>query len=181
MSAITGFSNVYPRPSVPRPKLDRRQNLSTTVVKEAFHDEYWLQRTGNWAEKVPIQNVLTLMQEICEEVFNEYQEKMDSRFTFIKQNTIIKDAMYAEFLNLLKSNGMKEEERTLILEMLEATDPRDKDDFRGRRWLFEYCMRRTWENRNSRAKAKDPQTKKRHRGTAYFYSESSSQQSQHAE
>ncbi|KAF3291835.1 hypothetical protein TWF132_006351 [Orbilia oligospora] len=51
--------------------------------------------------------------------------------------------------------------------MMEATDFRDKD-LRGSQWLFEYCIRRTTENRSSRAKTRDPKAKKRHRGVVYF-------------
>ncbi|KAF3177610.1 hypothetical protein EYR41_008743 [Orbilia oligospora] len=155
-------------PSVPRPKLSRTQNLGTAQVQMAFNDEYWLRKTENWEGKAVMANILTLIQSICEEVLEEYEGRMSKTFpSYLRQVGPIKRAMYGKFLELLQTSSMEEEDRSLIFEMMEATDFRDKD-LRGSQWLFEYCIRRTTENRSSRAKTRDPKAKKRHRGVVYF-------------
>ncbi|KAF3190725.1 hypothetical protein TWF788_008247 [Orbilia oligospora] len=59
------------RPTVPKPALTakkdpggkpKKQNLNTTLIREAFNDQYWLERTGNWSQIFPLENVLTLIQ-----------------------------------------------------------------------------------------------------------------------
>ncbi|KAF3270590.1 hypothetical protein TWF970_010793 [Orbilia oligospora] len=170
MSSSAGPSSSLTRPSVPRPTLERGQNLTNTVVKDAFGSEDWLERTGNWAKKLTIDNTMRLIQKICDEVYNQHEGQMSPSFTFQKQNTDIKDAMYNKFLFLLQTYEMEEDYRSLILDMLDATDP-NEEGFRGPRWLFEVCMRRTWDNRSSRAKGKDPKAKKRTRGSAHFQPE----------
>ncbi|KAJ6258006.1 hypothetical protein Dda_6918 [Drechslerella dactyloides] len=103
------------------------------------------------------------MQRFCEEVFDEYAGQMNLSFGFLRQNTTLKSTMYTQFMALVQNcTNIDEGYRDLIMDMLNATDPPDKD-FHGRRWLFDYCMRRTEENRNLRAKAKTSQVRKRAR------------------
>ncbi|KAK6356020.1 hypothetical protein TWF718_000393 [Orbilia javanica] len=176
----------YPslRATVPRPKLKRKANMTATVIKGAFSDEYWSQKAGNWSDIFPIQNVLTLIQKVCDKVFDQHQDDMVRQFPYRKQGKIVKNAMYTEFFILLDLEGalIGDDYKTLILEMLEATDFSNVDYHQNNvgstaqpvtseRWLFEYCMRRTWDNRISRAKTKDPRTKKRIRGMARFIPE----------
>ncbi|KAK6500032.1 hypothetical protein TWF481_010390 [Arthrobotrys musiformis] len=153
-------------PTVSKPRLPHGKNFTTKVVQETFNDQYWMLRTGNWVKYFPIGTVLTKIQEICEILFDEYQSKMLKDVTFQKQSGVLKNAVYARFFVLLEESGTDSEYQSLILEMFQATEC--SEDEEGHRWLFEYCMRRVWNNRFQRAKAKDPKAKKRSRGAAHY-------------
>ncbi|KAF3113548.1 hypothetical protein TWF102_000204 [Orbilia oligospora] len=165
------------RPTVPKPALTakkdpnvkpKKQNLNTTLIREAFNDQYWLERTGNWSQIFPLENVLTLIQKICDKVYDHLGDQMSPDFGYRRQSGQVKAAMYGKFFNLLDENKVDPMYHPIIIEMLEATYL--GNDVQGCQWLFEYCMIRTWENRMLRAKTKNPQMKKRHRGVAYFHS-----------
>ncbi|KAK6532407.1 hypothetical protein TWF281_006596 [Arthrobotrys megalospora] len=93
---------------------------------------------------------------------------MDKRFTFSKQNGATKEVMYSALMERLQqAPKLDDGHRSLILDMLAATNTPEMQP-KERRWLLEHCMRRTAENRRSRARAKDPHVRKRVRGIARF-------------
>ncbi|KAF3902303.1 hypothetical protein ABW21_db0205159 [Orbilia brochopaga] len=109
---------------------------------------------------------------------------MAPEFHFSRQPGNIKKKMYTRFMALVPiSEDICNRHRGLVMEMLEATDPRDEDtnsSFEGRRWLWEYCMRARAGVRTRKAGRK----KSRVRGRAHDVAEQSSggsQQSQQTE
>ncbi|KAK6500020.1 hypothetical protein TWF481_010379 [Arthrobotrys musiformis] len=167
------------RPSVFRPVLTannkkKKQNINTALIRAAFGDQYWLERTGNWSQIFPLQNVLTLIQKVCDGVYDQLETEMSSGFTYRRQPGQLKAKMYGKFFNLLDENKVDSIYHPIIIEMLAATDL--GDDVEGNQWLFEHCMVRAWDNRVLRARARDPQARRRPRGVAYFHSDSLEQQ-----
>ncbi|KAK6495529.1 hypothetical protein TWF481_002578 [Arthrobotrys musiformis] len=178
MTTLPGFSSLFsgpstsaphappPPPHVPRPRLERQNNLTTAHVVSAFRHEYWLQKQGDRNAVGLMQNILTIIQEILEIVLDEYESQYSKKFpTYLKQKPDLKKAIQNRFFELLERHEFEEEgDRLLIKEMMIATKPLDEQS-EGRHWLFEHCIRRTTENRAARVKNG---TKKKSQGVAYW-------------
>ncbi|KAK6495609.1 hypothetical protein TWF481_002657 [Arthrobotrys musiformis] len=175
MSLETGFPSPFGAehiPHVPKPKPGRHNNLGTSHIISAFGDEYWQQKQGSRNGTGRIQNILTIIQEICQIVLSEYKDRFSTQFpTHLQQEPSLKHEMYAKFLALLQTHNIESEgDRLLINEMMKATDPLNPiDKSEGRQWLFEHCMRRANENRGAREKNKDP-ARRRERGVVRWRS-----------
>ncbi|KAF3111295.1 hypothetical protein TWF102_006968 [Orbilia oligospora] len=186
MSLVTGFPSnfgVNTPPHVPKPKPGRRNNLTTSHIISAFSDEYWQRERGSRNGIGRMQNILTVIQEICQIILSEYKDQFSTKFpTYLKQTSALKHEMYAKFLVLLQTHDVESEgDRSLIEEMMAATDPLDPiERSEGRQWLFEHCMRRATDNHGAREKNKNP-AKKRHRGVAHWVDGGDSSGSKHSQ
>ncbi|KAF3933734.1 hypothetical protein ABW19_dt0205409 [Dactylella cylindrospora] len=80
---------------------------------------------------------------------------MAATLTFTRQGGEVKDILYSEVVKELEQDQKTDPGYlALISEMLEATDVKTAREPRDKRWLFEYCMSRTEENRAKRAAKK---------------------------
>ncbi|KAK6495574.1 hypothetical protein TWF481_002622 [Arthrobotrys musiformis] len=134
-------------PRVPKPKVKSKKSIKIIDIEGAFGDTYWLERTGDWSRKIPLHNILTIIQSKCDHVLDIFGNDMIEGFNFRRQGKDLKDDMYRRLLSLIRDDeAVDPSYMSLALDMLEAsTDPENSSP-----WLLEYCMRRTEENRISR-------------------------------
>ncbi|KAK6495715.1 hypothetical protein TWF481_002762 [Arthrobotrys musiformis] len=134
-------------PRVPKPKVKSKKSIKIIDIERAFGDIYWLERTGDWSRKIPLHNILTIIQAKCDHLLDIFGNDMIEGFNFRRQGKDLKDDMYRRLLSLIRDDeAVDPSYMSLALDMLEAsTDPENSS-----RWLLEYCMRRTEENRISR-------------------------------
>ncbi|KAF3089744.1 hypothetical protein TWF706_010349 [Orbilia oligospora] len=136
-------------PSVPQPVRRHHQMFSIVRIQAAFQHDYWREN------RLLIPKALSIMKKICLKVLAASGLEEGSG-SFRQQPIDIQNNMYNDFRAILIEHSG--EHQRLILDLLEATDPPGEGEFRGRRWLYNYCMGCAQDRRN-RKQARDSKPK----------------------